>query len=196
MKQISGNWRLDPSKLNLLIGKQSQPVNFSIGDQQYSYLTIDADNAKILTYADIINNVTDSDICINVKVSDIYAQDFASINLKYGYPVYYGSSSKSTFSSINEFNKLIVDKAIFEISKVHIAKDNYFYLAIPKAYDSGNLLITINDAFGGIELLETEEINVNDYIPVEYNIYRSVNTSLGDLHITVSERSLGSCLFM
>ena len=197
MKKISGKWAIDISKLDNLVASITQPINFTIDNANYKALKIDINSNELQCFTDIWVKKNNESIDISAKAFDKYHLARASTKIDYVYPVYYGAlDSEFNLDDQDKLTKLLIDKAEFEVNSFNIPEDHYLYICIPKAYDNGKLLFTINDAFGGIYLNKELELPVGNYIPTEYNIYKSTNHSLGDLHIIVSEKGLQQCLFM
>ena len=198
MKKISGKWKISLPKLKQLISSINQPVNFKLNNKDYTSLELIGGKEQLRCYKNIWTKTDSSNIVATIKVADNYTNVQSTAEWDFGYPIFYGASPLKQIDndSAQALSKLITDSATFELADVFIPTDNYLYLCIPEEYDTGKLLININEVFGGISLIETKELAINDYIPKNYNIYRSSQTSLGKLHIVVSERSLGSCLYM
>lgn len=196
MKKISGKWAVNPDKLASIFTETIQPISFKISDKNYQAIKIGS-NSELRCYTDIWNRMKNDTVSLNLNVADKYHNAEKTYMVKYNYPVFYGAANQIDEVISSNLEKQLVENANFEVMNISIPKDKYLWICIPEAYDTGELLFTINDAFGGIDFIESKVLEVNGYVPVTYNLYRSTNHSLGDLHIIVTERGLNpKCLFM
>lgn len=197
MKNISKKWAVDIDKLKVIAKSITQPVNFRIDNKEYVGMSLGPELKGVICHPDLWVKQDNTSIDLRLEVTDPYATVSNELSIDYAYPVYYGTMEESKELQSPDFlEELLLSKPEFEINSYNVPDNHYLYICIPKAYDTGKLLFTINDAFGGIYLYNELEFCINGYVPVDYNIYRSVNTSLGNLHIIVAERGLQECLFM
>lgn len=99
------------------------------------------------------------------------------------YPVFYGSGS----SDITEFNsltrKLSTTKAIGNV-EVTVGNNEYFYFALPQSY--GTPLFKVGGFEGGVSKLATSFSYTCNNVAVDYDVYRSTNSSLGKTTFNIS----------
>lgn len=99
------------------------------------------------------------------------------------YPVFYGSGS----NDITEFNsltkKLSTTKAIGNV-EVTVGNNEYFYFALPHSY--GTPLFKVGGFEGGVSKLATSLSYACNNVAVDYDVYRSTNSSLGKTTFNIS----------